>query len=211
MIDRAHDLPITKQAEALNISRQRLLPAAAGVGSRPGDHAASRPTASGVPLRRKSDVRGLLVDEGCKIGRRHVKTLMRRMGLEALFRRPRTTKPEPRHKIYPYLLPGVEFIRPNQVWAMVITSIPLARRFVYLAVVPVRDGCAPTCHPSSRAHNHAPFSWAGRSLVTPAIGNRSRMQHPVHHLAHSPSAVRPLRIGWRHHRLIIRPSLRSLG
>ena len=52
-------------------------------------------------------LRGLLAAEGCKIGRRHVKTLMRRMGIEALYRRPRTTKPEPGHKIYPYLLRGM--------------------------------------------------------------------------------------------------------
>jgi putative transposase len=64
-----------------------------------------------------------------------VKTLMQRMGIEALYRRPRTTKPEPGHKIYPYLLRGVEITRPNQVWAMDITYIPMERGFVYLAVV----------------------------------------------------------------------------
>ena len=80
-------------------------------------------------------LRGLLAAEGCKIGRRHVKTLMKRMGIEALYRRPRTTKPEPGHKIYPYLLRGIEITRPNQVWAMDITYIPMARGFVYLAVV----------------------------------------------------------------------------
>ena len=80
-------------------------------------------------------LRDLLSAEGCKIGRRHVKTLMRRMGIEALYRRPRTTKPEPGHKIYPYLLRGIEITRPNQVWAMDITYIPMARGFVYLAVV----------------------------------------------------------------------------
>ena len=68
-------------------------------------------------------LRGLLAAEGCKIGRRHVKTLMRRMGIEALYRRPRTTKPEPGHKIYPYLLRGMEITRSNQVWAMDI-SVP---------------------------------------------------------------------------------------
>jgi putative transposase len=72
---------------------------------------------------------------GCKIGRRHVKTLMKRMGIEALYRRPRTTKPEPGHKIYPYLLRGTEITQPNQVWAMDITYIPMERGFVYLAVV----------------------------------------------------------------------------
>ena len=60
--------------------------------------------------------------------------MMRRMGIEALYRRPRTTKPEPGHKIYPYLLRGMEIVRPNQVWAN-ITYIPMARGFVYLAVV----------------------------------------------------------------------------
>jgi transposase InsO family protein len=80
-------------------------------------------------------LRGLLAAEGCRIGRRHVKTLMRRMGIEALYRRPRTTKPEPGHKIYPYLLRGMAITRPNQVWAMDITYIPMARGFVYLAVV----------------------------------------------------------------------------
>jgi putative transposase len=60
---------------------------------------------------------------------------MRRMGIEALYRRPRTTTPEPGHKIYPYLLRGMEITRPNQVWAMDITYIPMARGFVYLAVV----------------------------------------------------------------------------
>jgi putative transposase len=64
-----------------------------------------------------------------------VKMLMRRMGIEALNRRPRTTKPELGHKIYPYLLRGMEITRPNQVWAMDITYIPMARGFVYLAVV----------------------------------------------------------------------------
>ena len=80
-------------------------------------------------------LRGLLAAEGCKTGRRHVRTLMRRMGIEALYRRPRTTKPEPGHKVYPYLLRGMEITRPNQVWAMDITYIPMARGFVYLAVV----------------------------------------------------------------------------
>ena len=80
-------------------------------------------------------LRGLLAAEGCKIGRRHVKTLMKRMGIEALYRRPRTAKHEPGHKVHPYLLRGIEIVRPNQVWAMDITYIPMARGFVYLAVV----------------------------------------------------------------------------
>jgi putative transposase len=58
-------------------------------------------------------LRGLLVAEGCKNCRRHVKTRMRRMGVMALYRRPRTTKPEPGHKIHPYLLRGMAITRPN--------------------------------------------------------------------------------------------------
>jgi putative transposase len=136
MIDRAHDLPITRQAEALNISRGSV-------------YYLPRPVSAGdLALMRRIDelhlefpfagsrmLRGLLAAEGSKVGRRHVKTLMRRMGIEALYRRPRTTKPEPGHKIYPYLLRGLEITRPNQVWAMDITYIPMARGFVYLAVV----------------------------------------------------------------------------
>ena len=136
MIDRKHDLPITKQADVLRISRGSI-------------YYLPRPvSATDLEVMRRLDrlhlefpfagsrmLRDLLATEGCKIGRRHVKTLMRRMGIEALYRRPRTTKPEPGHKIYPYLLRGMAITRPNQVWAMDITYIPMARGFVYLAVV----------------------------------------------------------------------------
>jgi putative transposase len=60
---------------------------------------------------------------------------MRRMGIEALYRRPRTSVPAPGHKIYPYLLRGLKVERPNHVWAMDITYIPMARGFIYLAAV----------------------------------------------------------------------------
>jgi putative transposase len=136
MIDREHDLPITKQAEILKVSRGSV-------------YYLPRPVSSAdleimqrldrlhleYPFAGSRMLRGLLALQGCKIGRRHVKTLMRRMGIEALYRRPRTTKPEPGHKIYPYLLRGIEIRRPNQVWAMDITYIPMAHGFVYLAVV----------------------------------------------------------------------------
>src|SRR5947209_7022060 len=136
MIDREHDLPITKQVNVLRISRGSVYYLPRSV------------SATDLEVMRRLDrlhlefpfagsrmLRGLLAAEGRKIGRRHVKTLMRRMGIEALYRRPRTTKPEPGHKIYPYLLRGMEITRPNQVWAMDITYIPMARGFVYLAVV----------------------------------------------------------------------------
>src|SRR6202795_1396498 len=137
MIMREHELSVTKQAKALRISRGSV-------------YYLPRPvSATDLEIMRLLDrlhldfpfagsrmLRGLLATEGCKIGRRHVKTLMKRMGIEALYRRPRTTKPEPGHKIYPYLLRGMEIVRPNQVWAMDITYIPMARAFSYLAVVP---------------------------------------------------------------------------
>ena len=129
-------MPTTKQAEALNISRGSVYYLPWPVSE--ADLAIMRRLDRlhlEFPFAGSRMLRGLLVAEGCKIGRRHVKTLMRRMGLEALYRRPRTTKPEPGHKIYPYLLRGVEITRPNQVWAMDITYIPMARGFVYLAVV----------------------------------------------------------------------------
>jgi putative transposase len=136
MIDREHDLPITRQAEVLNVSRSsvyylpRAVPQADLAIMRRLDRLHLEFPFAGARM-----LRGLLAAEGSQIGRRHVKTLMRRMGIEALYRRPRTTKPEPGHKIYPYLLRGKEITHPNQVWAMDITYIPMSRGFVYLAVV----------------------------------------------------------------------------
>ena len=80
-------------------------------------------------------LQGLLVQEGVKVGRLHVATLMKRMGVEALYRKPNTSKPAPGHKIHPYLLRKLPITRPNQVWAMDITYIPMARGFIYLAAV----------------------------------------------------------------------------
>ena len=136
MIDRGHELSVTKQAEVVGIARSTVyyLPRAV--------------SAVDLELMRQLDelhlefpfagarmLRRLLAANGSKVGRRHVKTLMRRMGIEALYRRPRTTKPEPGHRIYPYLLRGLEIVRANQVWATDITYIPMAKGFVYLAVV----------------------------------------------------------------------------
>jgi putative transposase len=136
MIDREHDLSIARQAEVLKISRGsvyyllRPVPDADLAIMRRLDRLHLE-----FPFAGSRMLRGLLAAEECKIGRRHVKTLMRRMGIEALYRRPRTTRPEPGHKIYPYLLRSMAITRPNQVWAMDITYIPMARGFVYLAAV----------------------------------------------------------------------------
>ena len=80
-------------------------------------------------------LRDLLRADGVAIGRGRVVRLMRRMGITALYRRPNTSRPAPGHRIYPYLLRGVAVDRPNHVWAMDITYIPMARGFVYLAAV----------------------------------------------------------------------------
>jgi putative transposase len=80
-------------------------------------------------------LRGLLWQQGLGVGRRHIKTLMRKMGIEAIYRKPNTSKPAPGHRIYPYLLGNIAVTRPNQVWAMDITYIPMARGFIYLAAV----------------------------------------------------------------------------
>jgi len=136
MIDRRHDLSIARQATVLGISRgsvyylPRPIPAA--------DLALMRRIDElhlNYPFAGSRMLQGLLRAEGYRVGRRHVATLMKKMGIEALYRRPNTSKPAPGHKIYPYLLRNLPITRPNQVWAMDITYIPMARGFVYLAAV----------------------------------------------------------------------------
>jgi putative transposase len=136
MIDPEHDLPIKQQAEVLSISRSTV-------------YYELRPISDeDLWLMRRLDelhlnypfagsrmLRGLLWQQGLEVGRRHIKTLMKRMGIEAIYRKPNTSKPAPGHRIYPYLLGNMAVIRPNQVWAMDITYIPMARGFIYLAAV----------------------------------------------------------------------------
>jgi putative transposase len=136
MIDRSHDLPVTWQAKLLSISRGSIYykPRAVSVADlsvmrRIDELHLNHPFAGSRMLR------DLLVGEGIAIGRRHVATLMKRMGIEAIYRRPNTSRPAPGHKIYSYLLRNLAIERPNQVWAMDITYIPMARGFVYLAAV----------------------------------------------------------------------------
>lgn len=136
MIDPDHDLSITRQARALGISRgsvyylPRPVPAADLAIMRRMDELHLE-----FPFAGSRMLRDLLNQEGTQIGRRHVATLMKRMGIEALYRKPNTSKPAPGHKVYPYLLRGLTIDRPNQVWAMDITYIPMARGFVYLTAV----------------------------------------------------------------------------
>ena len=80
-------------------------------------------------------LRDLLNQDGIKVGRKHVAMLMKRMGIEALYRKPKTTRKHPEHRVYPYRLSRLDIHRPGQVYAMDITYIPMARGFVYLAAV----------------------------------------------------------------------------
>ena len=136
MIDRDHNLSVLRQAEALGVSRSAV-------------YYKPRPmSAADLQIMRRIDelhldypfagsrmLRDFLNREGFSIGRRHVASLMRRMGIAAIYRRPNTSKPAPGHKIYPYLLRGMKIERVDQVWATDITYIPMARGFVYLAAV----------------------------------------------------------------------------
>ena len=136
MINRNHELPVSKQCAALGISRGSVYYEPVEI------------SASDLALMRRLDelhlehphagsrmLRDLLAAEGSKIGRRHVRTLMQRVGIEAIYCRPRTSNPAPGHKIFPYLLRSVRIDRANQVWASDITYIPMARGFLYLAGV----------------------------------------------------------------------------
>ena len=136
MIDRDHDLSLVRQAKVLNISRGSVYYKPRPVSSE--DLAIMRRIDElhlDYPFAGSRMMRDFLNRAGVSIGRRHVATLMKRMGIEALYRRPNTSKPAPGHKIYPYLLRGVKVEKPNQVWATDITYIPMARGFVYLVAV----------------------------------------------------------------------------
>ena len=136
MIDRSHTLPVTRQAKQLGISRGSV-------------YYLPRPiSAADLAVMRRIDelhmdypfagsrmLRDLLGREGLVVGRLHVATLMKRMGITAIYRRPNTSKPAPGHRIYPYLLRKLAVTQPNQVWATDITYIPMARGFVYLAAI----------------------------------------------------------------------------
>ena len=136
MIDRDHQLSIARQAQLLEISRGSV-------------YYLPRPvSAAELALMRRIDelhlehpfmgarmLRDQLDRRGIHVGRRHVRTLMLRMGIEALAPQPGTSKRAPGHKIYPYLLRALAITRANQVWALDTTYIPMARGFVYLTAV----------------------------------------------------------------------------
>ena len=136
MINHRHPLPLTEQSRLLQISRSSL-------------YYKPRPiSVRDLRLMRKIDqlhtvrpfagarmLRDMLMLDGEKVGRRHISTLIKKMGIEALYRKPNTSKKHPGHKIYPYLLRGLDINRPNQVWATDITYLPMAKGFAYLTVI----------------------------------------------------------------------------
>jgi putative transposase len=136
MIDGNHALSISRQAQLAGISRGSV-------------YYLPRPvSATDLALMRRMDelhleypfmgtrmLRDQLNRKGFDVGRRHVGTLMKRMGIEALYRKPGTSKKHPGHEIYPYLLRSLAIDRANQVWALDTTYIPMAKGFVYLTAV----------------------------------------------------------------------------
>ncbi len=136
MINRTHDLPIVRQCQLLEISRATAY------------YQPTPVSAEDLALMRQIDelhlahpfagarmLRDLLRREGYTIGRKRVRTVMARMGIDALYRKPNTSRPHPAHPVYPYLLRTLTIDRPNQVWAADITYIPMKRGFVYLFAV----------------------------------------------------------------------------
>ncbi len=136
MIDRNHALPVIRQARALGVSRSSVYDIPQPVPAedpnlvrRLDEMYLDHPCAGARMLW------DLLRRDGVAVGRRHVSTLMKRMGIEAIYRQPNTSKPAPGHKIYPYVLRGVTIDQPNQVWAKDISYMPMRRDFVYLVAV----------------------------------------------------------------------------
>jgi putative transposase len=136
MIDREHTLPLTCQSRILELSRSSLYYKAVPISDQ--DLEMMRLIDEihlKYPFMGSRSIRDQLQGMGHKVGRQHVSTLMRKMGISALYRKPRLSKPHPEHKVYPYLLRGLEISRGNQVWASDISYVPMARGFCYLVVI----------------------------------------------------------------------------
>ncbi len=136
MIDRSHDLPVSQQCKILSLARSTAY------------YRRQEPSQAELALMRRIDelhldypfagsrmLRDMLRAEGRQIGRKRVATLMKKMGIEALYRKPNTSRRHASHPVYPYLLRNLAITRPNQVWAADITYIPMRRGFVYLFAV----------------------------------------------------------------------------
>jgi len=151
MIGRDHMLPLTRQSQILELSRSSLYYKVVPVNTHDLElmklideiHLK-------YPFYGSRSIRDELRGQGYKIGRGHVSTLMKKMGIEALYRKPWLSKPHPGHKVYPYLLRGMAITRANQVWAADITYLPMAKGFCYLVVI---------------------MDWASRKVLTWRLSN----------------------------------------
>jgi len=136
MIDKAHDLPVTRQVQLLNLSRSTVY------------YQPQPMSESDLQLMRRIDklhldhpfagahmLRDMLRLDKIAVGRKHISTLMKKMSIEALYRKANTSRRNQAHRIYSYLLRHLTIDRPNQVWAMDTTYIPMQRGFVYLTAV----------------------------------------------------------------------------
>jgi putative transposase len=136
MIDRTHSLPVIRQCQLLDLSRSSVYYQPAGI------------SAEDLQLMRRIDemhlkrpfygsrrIRDWLHDDGFQVNRKRVQRLMRQMGIAALYPKANTSRPGKGHKIYPYLLKGLDINRPNQVWATDLSYIPMAKGFVYVVAI----------------------------------------------------------------------------
>jgi len=136
MINREHALPVTTQCKILNLSRSGVYYAPVLVGDKDRELMALIDKIHlDEPYLGTRGIRNALRDNGHQIGRSHVRTLMGKMGVEALYRKPRLSKPREGHTIYPYLLNGVTITQANDAWATDITYIPMAKGFCYLVAI----------------------------------------------------------------------------
>lgn len=136
MIDKEHSLPVARQCKILKLARSSLYYQPVPVSEQDlimmslMDEIHLR-----YPYYGSRRILDELQDNGFDVGRGHVSTLMKRMGIEALYRKPRLSKPGAGHKVYPYLLRGLKIDRANHVWATDITYIPMACGYVYLVAI----------------------------------------------------------------------------
>ena len=136
MIEPSHALPVVRQCTLLDLCRSSVYYTPPPVSA--SDLARMRRIDElhlNHPFAGARMLRDLLHQDGIMVGRRHVATLMKKMGIEALYRRPNTSRKHPKNPVFPYLLRGLDITRANQVWAMDITYIPMQKGFVYLAAV----------------------------------------------------------------------------
>jgi len=137
VVDRRHpSLSVVRQCKLLDISRSGLYYQSAGISEE--DLTLMKLIDRqylATPFYGARRIAAWLKNQGYRVNRKRVRRLMQVMGLKAIYRHPRTSQPAPGHKIYPYLLSGMEITRPNQVWAADITYIPMARGFLYLVAI----------------------------------------------------------------------------